>query len=153
MFNISLTSLSTLSASYFWFLLLSAPSEVSTVLFSHQTAPSLEVFQSRKNQIFTFTGNHATKLKRGNQERTSVNTDSRYRPGQWHIQCIWSEKDVGFIRPSKFQSDLTPDPQTSRTLILHEVWKGWVDWGCYVALTSFQSYHDLEVGVTQSLKL
>ena len=58
------------------------------------------------HQNFTFTGNHATELKRGNPERTSVNTDIR----SWTMGDIWSEKNVGFIGPVKFLSDLTVGP-------------------------------------------
>ena len=58
------------------------------------------------HQNFTFTGNHATELKQGNPERTSVNTDIR----SWKMADIWSEKNVGFIGPAKFLSDLTVGP-------------------------------------------
>ena len=57
-FHFSIRVLSTLFASYFLFLLHSAPSEVSTVLFFHGTAP-LKVFQSILNQNFTLTGKDA----------------------------------------------------------------------------------------------
>ena len=54
-------------------------------------------------KIFSFNGNHTTKLKRGNRERTSVHTDIWSRT----MADIWSEKNVGFIGPIKFLSDLT----------------------------------------------
>ena len=57
-------------------------------------------------KIFTFTENHATELKRGNPERTSVNTDI----WSWTMADIWSEKNVGSIGPVKFLSDLTVGP-------------------------------------------
>ena len=58
------------------------------------------------HQILTFTGNHATELKWGNPERTSVNIDIR----SWTMADIWSKKNVGFIGPVKFLSDLTVGP-------------------------------------------
>ena len=57
-------------------------------------------------KIFTFTGNHATELKQGNPEWTSVNTDIR----SWTMADIKCEKNVGFIGPVKFLSDLTVGP-------------------------------------------
>ena len=56
--------------------------------------------------IFYFTGNHATKLKRENRERTSVNTNFQSRT----MADIWSDKNIGFIGPNKFLSDLTVGP-------------------------------------------
>ena len=55
------------------------------------------------NQNFTFTGNDASKLKQGNREQTSVNSKKS-------AADIWSEKDVGFIGPITFLSDLTVGP-------------------------------------------
>ena len=55
---------------------------------------------------FTFTGNNASKLKRGNRERTSVNSKKSAPDNGGR----WSEKDVGFIGPITFLSDLTVGP-------------------------------------------
>ena len=56
--------------------------------------------------MFTFTGNHATKLKRRNRERTSVNTDIRSRT----LADIFVREERRFYRPIKFLSDLTVGP-------------------------------------------
>ena len=60
---------------------------------------SISIFRNQN----IFTGNHATKLKWENWERTSANTDFRSRTFGPRI-------DVGFIGPIKFLSDLTVGP-------------------------------------------
>ena len=54
-FNCSIRVLSTLFAPYFWFLLRSVPSEVSTVLFFHGTAPPSKFYFHRKPRYKTKT--------------------------------------------------------------------------------------------------
>ena len=76
-FDFSIRVLSTLFASYFWFLLHCSIRGIDRPLFPWN-GPSQEVFPIN----FTFTGNDASKLKRGNRERTLVNS-KKSAPGQW----------------------------------------------------------------------
>ena len=64
----------------------------------YEKSPPVRIFNPELNQ--------ATELKRGNPERTLVSTDI----WSWTMADIWSEKNVGFIGPVKFLSDLTVGP-------------------------------------------